>query len=568
MRSDLRNFAIGAAALIGVLVALQPVSLPQLASAQQAESGQDKLCTVSGQVVRADTGEPLRKARIALRNADDNGVDPYVAVTDAQGQFRITGIASARYDLDVQHDGFVSESYGEEKPGGSSSLLALIAGQQVTDLFFRLQRDGVITGRVVDEDGDPAEGVAIEAMATRRSRGGEVIPIFRRRAMTNDLGEYRLFDLSPGHYLVRASAERQSWQIIGTTHLDSSTLLSAGEYQSMYYPNVSQLSQATTFDVRAGDEITGVDFTLNRVRSFKIRGRIQNTVADNESGFITVAAVSNEQGSPSEEPRGEVNESTGEFEIDNVPAGSYNVLASYRSKSGEFENSVSVVVANGDVDGVRVVISRGAELHGRVTWDGTAVGSKSLNVRLEPSDRQFMGDTRYGEMGSDGTFSIRGLADGVYQPDIFSECGVCYIKSASADGVDVLEGGLRVSSGSAPSELDLVYSSKTATVEGVVLRDDGSPAPGASVVLHPDRPQHGWRQGTRIESTDQFGHFVAKGVIPGSYHASAWQRIDYDDAEDLEFLKKGEQETVSFSASASETKSLNLKLISSVNSNQ
>lgn len=92
--------------------------------------------------------------------------------------------------------------------------MALSPGQQVADLIFRLQRLGAITGRVTDEDGDPVEGVMVEALVRRRVRGKDSISD-SRHAKTNDLGEYRLYDLSAGHYYVRATFERGSASIIG-----------------------------------------------------------------------------------------------------------------------------------------------------------------------------------------------------------------------------------------------------------------------------------------------------------------------------------------------------------------
>jgi carboxypeptidase family protein len=113
----------------------------------ESTAGQDKqLPSVAGQVLGASNNEPLRKARVILRNQDDHDADPYVAITDIEGRFSIKGIQPGRYEMDVERDGYVSKSYGEDESGNSSSILALDLGQRVTDLIFHLEKRGAITG--------------------------------------------------------------------------------------------------------------------------------------------------------------------------------------------------------------------------------------------------------------------------------------------------------------------------------------------------------------------------------------------------------------------------------------
>ena len=168
-------------------------SLP--ASAQQPgasgnSSAQDpQLASVAGQVLRAGTGEPLKKARILLRSADDSSADPYIAITDHEGRFLIAGIRPGRYSMRVAREGFLSKSYGEDETEDSSSILTLRPGQQLNDLIFRLQKCAVISGRVLDEDGEPARFVSVEAVV-RSTHRGKVSTQLYNSVTTNDLGEY------------------------------------------------------------------------------------------------------------------------------------------------------------------------------------------------------------------------------------------------------------------------------------------------------------------------------------------------------------------------------------------
>jgi hypothetical protein len=64
----------------------------------------------------------------------------------------------------LERTGYVSQRYGQDEPDKPGAILALAPGQKMTDLLFCLQSAGVITGRVSDEDGEPAEGVDIEVL--------------------------------------------------------------------------------------------------------------------------------------------------------------------------------------------------------------------------------------------------------------------------------------------------------------------------------------------------------------------------------------------------------------------
>ena len=70
---------------------------------------------------------------------------------------------------------------------------------------FGLPRGSLITGRVVDEFGDPATDVQVSALRYQFVQGTRQLTAAGRVVTTNDIGEYRLFGLSPGQYFVSAT---------------------------------------------------------------------------------------------------------------------------------------------------------------------------------------------------------------------------------------------------------------------------------------------------------------------------------------------------------------------------
>ena len=374
------------------------------------------------------------------------------------------------------------------------------------------------------------------------------------------MGEYRLFGLHPGHYFIRAQPPGGSGAIIGEVLLEDSILKSAGGYVPTYYPGVPDISRASAFEVKSGDEIAGMDITLLRGSSYKIRGVVVNAVTGHRGGHVSVEVIPRDMESASEFSRsGEVDEKTGEFEIDDVRNGSYLIFASYRDGEDEFNGSAPIEVLNAHLNSVRVIITEGVEIHGRVLLDGKITASRAA-VHVSPKDKSTIGPSESGSVAADGTFRLRGFTDGLYEVDVHSDCSNCYLKSASANGTDILDSGLQIS-GAAPSSIELLYSNKIATIDGSVARADGTPAPDATVVLVPDSPR---RDQIRLYSqvaADQYSRFALKNVVPGKYHAFAWEKVSWDDFTDADFLREFESQGVAVSVGEHEKKTLDLKLI-------
>jgi Carboxypeptidase regulatory-like domain len=200
------------------------------------------------------------------------------------------GIAPGSYDLTVDHDGYIPRSYGEDSEGKGAAILTLSAAQEMPDLLFRLQKCAVISGRILDEDGDPVRN-AIVVVMRRRSRHGLVTTNGLSSAQTNDLGEYRVFDLQPGQYCVRVTlGDMERMQMsVGDQKNAESGAKAANNYVPTYYPNVVDVSRASVIELKSGDELSSIDIMLTRNRTYKIRGHITDLVGDN--GQYGISAI-------------------------------------------------------------------------------------------------------------------------------------------------------------------------------------------------------------------------------------------------------------------------------------
>lgn len=172
-----------------------------LLAQQPAEKPPEK-GRVEGTVVKAGTNEPLRRALVILQRPESRA-PAQSTWTDAAGRFSFADLEPGRYRLQVERKGCVRQEYGQRGRSGPGSLLTLSAPAGARSAFPAVP-SGVIAGRVNDEEGEPTPGVVVQVMRFVYSRGALQLVTFARD-VTNDLGEYRIFDLASGKYFVSAN---------------------------------------------------------------------------------------------------------------------------------------------------------------------------------------------------------------------------------------------------------------------------------------------------------------------------------------------------------------------------
>jgi len=272
-------------------------------------SQQAPTVSIRGKVLQEPGEQPIRKAKVQFKGGKVPAGSEYSAISDAEGQFTIDNVEPGVYVAVLERPGFVQS--------GSSTrriTISVQAAEGKTDLILHMQAAAVITGKIVDADGDPMPGVSVSATSTR-SMAARRDSHDSGSGATNDLGEFRISDLRPGRYKVTASPPQ--------VPRPSDTKENNGKDQSIYlpthYPGVLDEDQAVAVETHPGAEAR-IGFAVLTGRAFRVGGTV--TGIPSGSSMRELILLPNGGRVPAVTSPQEVGEG-GKFEFENVLPGSY-----------------------------------------------------------------------------------------------------------------------------------------------------------------------------------------------------------------------------------------------------
>lgn len=530
--------------------ALQAARAGQL-SAQAQTPTRVEPCEVAGSVVRAGDGTPLRGAIVVLV-ASGRRREPMNARTDQSGRFAFTNVPPGSYRLVVERSGYARQEFGQRALGRRGVALNLSSGQRMTDLLFRLIPAGVITGRVYDENGEPVVGVVVSVLR-RVYREGQLAFEGGESDRTDDRGEYRIFNLMPGKYVVSATP-------MGGMAGFGVRRRGGGEpgeetYVPTYYPGLVDPNAAVPLEVTPGQELTSIDFTLVPQRTVRVRGRVMGAGSGRGPTQVVLVPRSTRAFSRGR-TREESVESDGTFEIAGVAPGAYVLAAMQHEEDATFYAREVLDVGNSDVDGITLALMPNGTASGKVVVEGGVPPEGRMIVSLRAEDPLSRGGNA--RVQADGSFQIRNVTAGEYQVSVGGAPADYFLKSVRRGNEEFPNGTLSLARDTAG--LEVVLSPAGARVEGQVLTEENLPASGVTVVLIPRRELRHLRAAYRTATTDVTGQYVIRGIPPGDYTLYSWDSDEGEVWMDPDFLAlyDGKGERVSLSAGGGQAVQLSL----------
>jgi hypothetical protein len=465
-------------------------SADQLAAGAQNLPPRDRPPTVSrpgtavvrGRVVDAVTGKPLARSRVGLLGPPATRKSP--VLTDDAGAFEITGVSAGPSSLMVEKSSYLPGRYPElvQSIRGRSQPFIVSEGQVIDNITVRMFHGGVIAGRVVDAYGDPLENAQIAVLRVTRS-GNNPSPM--NQVSTNDLGEYRVPRLDPGRYLIRVRPQTSSMMDMRASAAANDPPLP--QPFPTYYPNSPSIEHAQPIVVGRGQTVTGVDLTL----SDGVPTIVTGVVIRSDGEAIANGAVQARMigtGTGGFDYAGGTGIGPGGVFRLTLPTGEYYLESQISPRPGpggqssneQLSGMTRVIAGGGIVEGVTIVIGKGASATGRVIFEG------SSPIPPVPSQTRVPFDGRPGMDGmgcrsqtpavvaADWTFKIEGLV-GTCGAPFSGLLGRWSLKSVILNGRNVADEMVTFESGQQYTDVQIIVTDKRTQLHVSVSGDDGQP---------------------------------------------------------------------------------------------
>jgi hypothetical protein len=495
---------------------------------------------ITGRVLAADNGRPVKRARVfatAVELPGGRGM-----LTDDSGVFDLTELPAGRYTLTVSKSGFVALSYGQRRPLQAGTPLQLADGQQLKGIEFQLPRGSVLSGRVLDEDGEAMPGVMVRIMRYQYLQGERRLTP-AGNAQTDDRGQYRVWGLMPGDYYVNAIARGGGpggGQFFGGGPGGGGRggrfggpggggFGGGGEqeqvnYAPTYYPGVPSPEQAKPVTVGLSQEVLDISFSMQLVRVARITGVVNNPDGTPvTSGNVNLMSDSGGGRNQIGVNYGGRIQWDGSFTIGNVAPGRY-ILRARGDDSEVPQFAAQPVSVNGDdLPDLIVVLSAGATITGTISFlpgGSPAPDYTSFRITAPSTDQSDFGPQPNARVDKDGKFSLSGVSAGAHLIRPSNGSRTWILKSVTAGNRDITDVPFQVRSGEALSDVTVVFTDKQSEINGTLKTENGTPVPEFTVLAFPSDPSL-WRPQSRHIATarpDQTGKYRIRGLPPGEYY--------------------------------------------------
>jgi hypothetical protein len=589
--------------VLAVAIAVAFADLGKTTDRQRSAQTQSGTATITGAVVARSSGEPIAGATVSLYAA--TFADGRISTTsDNQGRFQFGTLAAGRYTVGASKTGFVTVVFGERKYGRGGRAFPLRDAEH-RDIRLELPHPSVITGRILDPQGNPSVSASVRVMRFSMAFG------YRRAlpsgsAYTDASGVFRIDSLTPGDYAVCASTRetaplnegqrlraeidrqrRSAAYVLGPEGIEAQKQLApklaqleaslptylppVRGYVPMCYPGAaSALSMIT---IGPDEERTGVNMQFASTPLARIEGSVTGIAGDDQDvdPIMLLSADDLREGPPVDSTRPDF---TGRFIFTNVPPGRYKLFIRSAAKGthgARLEADTEVVVADEDISKVMLELQPGVTVSGRVVFRGSiaqrpsAVPTGALEVRLDPAVLEPLSlwpGSSITKPDADGRFVFHDVFLGTYRisPSQRQSTG-WYSDTTSIPGADVT--GQLVDVGRQDlNGIVVTLTDQGAELSGTIMTDKGEPAPEYFILLYPPEEKYWTPYSRRVYGTraKQDGTFVFRGLPPGNYRLATLLDAEFGAWFNPAFLHRIDADSMAFSIANDERKVLNLRV--------
>lgn len=470
-------------------------------------------CSLRGTVVDALNGQPLAGAHI-FANSEDDSAPPVRRITDAQGTFCFEALNAGNYRIEAERARYLETNYGAKRSGGHGQLLEVGVREPLSPLVIMMTPQAVISGLLLDEDGDPLQGARI-SLLKHRWTGGRLETRSIQQTATDEQGRYRLAGLAAGTYFIRATSARDPRVPFEIKFLDQNGQPFRRLEDKTYYKDSPSFREAAPIQLRAGQELKGLTLTLARAETRHVSGHVSPELLNISPRrlFLIEEQESDASGMATSVPI----QSDGSFIAEGLAPGRYRMIGP--------DVKEAVDLTSGDVEGLVLEAFKPVEL--QITLhvvgapsDPTCALTRGLRLAPKTSDTDLANQTLDAAPTSGNKFRAIVLP-GRYELGEVAEGPVCFIKNMLVDGVPQPRRNFEIKR-VINSSIDLFLSADLASIDGRVAATQGELRSGVTILLQRGLEPDSWAE----QPVAADGKFQWTLADPGKYRLYAFEDFD------------------------------------------
>jgi 5-hydroxyisourate hydrolase-like protein (transthyretin family) len=497
---------------------------------------------IAGTVVNAASGEPVRRATVAVLSEEADGHTVESVETDNDGRFSLDSLPAAKFPLTASKRGFLTAFYDQHE--GYNTAIVTGADQDTSGLIFRLTPGAALRGVVTADGGDPVDGAKVMLFLKLHGHNPGARITQAGEAATDDTGAYEFDDLAAGEYLLAVKAE--PWYAMSRsaaggkqrTEGDAGAVLDVA-YPMTYFDSTTDEVSATGI-VLAGGSREEANVILRAVPALHLvvetptqqagsiaRAELRKTIFGTEvsaesAGFLDAMR-------------------TGTVEFTGVAPGHYELTQGDPPRVAELDATTSQQV-DPNLGTPTVAVSGSLQAS-----NGSALPA-NLGIILSSLE-----DKPYAPLQTqcnNGSFNFAAVPPGAWELILASPTKSLPITAISIG--NRTRAGSKLTVRDKPIQLVAMVNQSETRVEGFARNKDGKGQSGVMIVLVP-KEMAAFLSLARRDQSDSDGSFSLRDVVPGQYTVVAIQdswELDWARQEVISrYLSHGVAVTVTVSSS-------------------
>lgn len=448
--------------------------------------------TLAGKVVEDHSNNPLASAELRVYRLGQRQLAAHLE-TGPSGSFTAEGLAQGDYRIETAKPNYI----------GTTVRLSTLSG----NLVIRLVRCGVISGQVLNAQGQPVPGASVYAMP-KPADGSAPRPFASARqgvySQVNARGQYRIHSLAPGEYAIAVSYGA-STAIFGSTGGGSASA-GVGSGVQLYPTN----SRPQFFAVAGGEEYRNIDFAIIPNTLYSISGKVD--LPDPKTKYWLALSARDQ---PALASAVASTAPDGSFQFEGIGSGAYTLTASgpvtgYGGRAilgpEPLFGRTQVSVGGSNVEGVTLALQKGRSLSLILQSTGTGCPANA-QATLIPLEDWAAAIDRSAELNPQMPQTVDHLAPARYQVVVSRLGDSCY-----QPGTAILD----LSSGIKDGPVTVAVA-PAGSINGKLT---GTMQPAAFVIALLSSDASTDAQPVQVVYPDAAGRFVFGSLRPGPYRIS------------------------------------------------